>query len=84
MFILLLEVILMNNFIMAYLFISVIIGAFYFKYWYNTLQPSEVLYTTPAKRLFIYSAVILMSMALAPISLIDLIKNLEKRKEEKL
>jgi len=74
----------MNNIIMSYLFISVIIGAIYFKYWYNTLQPSEVLTTHKSIRIFIYCAVIVLSMILAPASLYDLIKHyILKRKEEK-
>lgn len=72
----------MNNIIMSYLFISVIIGAFYFNYWYYALQPNEVLTTTNYIRLFIYVLVILMSIILAPASLYDLIKiYILKRKE---
>lgn len=74
----------MTREIMLYLFISAVIGTFYFNYWYYSLQPSEVLNHTKIKRLIIYSAVILLSMLLSPASLVDLFNYyILKRKEEK-
>lgn len=74
----------MTNEIMLYLFISAVIGAFYFNYWYYTLQPSQVLSAVKWKRLIIYVAVILLSMLLSPVSLYDLTRHyILKRKEEK-
>ena len=69
--------------IMLYILISLLIGSYYFEYWYKTLQPKEVLYSTKPKRIFIYSAVIIMSACLLPITLIDLYKINKKRKGEK-
>ena len=74
----------MTNEIMLYLFISAVIGTFYFNYWYSTLQPSQVLNAVRFKRVIIYVAVILLSMLLSPVSLYDLTRYyILKRKEEK-
>jgi len=74
----------MTDILRAYIVFSVFIGAFYFNYWYNTLQPQEVLSTTKVKRLLIYFAVIFLSTILSPVSMYDLFKYyILKRKEEK-
>ena len=74
----------MSSFLMSYIFISVIIGTFYFNYWYYHLQTSNVIYSRLYKRVIIYITVILLSMILSPITLADLIVYyIRKRKEEK-
>lgn len=64
----------MNDIILLYILISIIIGWNYFVYWYDKEQPIELRNSKILTRLAIYFLIFILSTLLSPLSLYDLIK----------